>query len=929
MPRISRKVFPDSLAAALADGAAIDWRAVESAAEGGTRADLVRQLRVIAAIRGRPASSTLSVARPWLRQMVAATYVFGVALAAAKVLVALVAVPAALAGWSSQRAAAPFAANLSIFGVGGLLLVFGGGRDRRLQLLGGLYLLIASAFVEPFLAPAAGPAGMLVSALLLCKPESFFALGVWLFAWAFPAEPIDRRARRTAGILIAAAAVAVWVLFVANVIGTERTWLIANPRLLAVLGTFDRQAPSSMYWPVLVALAVPAFPFLVAKSRFENAARRRNVSWFLGALALGLTPVLVAAIATPFVPALRDSLVRQRVGFVIYVALGSIVPMTAYAVAVNRVMDLQFVIRATLQYALARYAIWAAILAPITYLALDVFVNRGLTFLQYLDARQPSGLLAFSGLGLAALTFRSHLVRVVDQWFMREPLDSPQAMARLEHRFRASENLREISLTLGEEIARALHAERVTVLLLGEDGGSLVALDGSVPALPRGSVLCELLQSTRSELHLDPRSAIVHLLPEPDQDWLFDSDAQLLSPLVGSSGDLLGLAAIGAGAHSLPYTKSHVALATAMCGHAAMQLENRWLRESQADPGRRPAPVTSGVGWQDEPATWCPNCSETWSPDTRRCRCGAATKPAVLPLFVNAKFRLQRFLGAGGTGVVYLATDLALDRQVAIKTLPAMKREYAERLRREARAMASVRHPNLATIYGTEEWHDTPLLIVEYLEGGTLLDCLARGPLSVEETLDLGIMLADALDRVHGSGVLHRDIKPSNIGYTADGVPKLLDFGLAAMLDRSHGLDAAAAVVPADPEEFAARFRDVKASSTLTITHQVVGTPLYLSPEALAGSPPQESFDLWSLNMVLYEALAGRHPMSSRSVPEVVDAIQHAPVPDVRDVRPECPATVASYLNDALSRVTARRPATAASLRTELRGLRSRLAQTR
>ena len=162
------------------------------------------------------------------------------------------------------------------------------------------------------------------------------------------------------------------------------------------------------------------------------------------------------------------------------------------------------------------------------------------------------------------------------------------------------------------------------------------------------------------------------------------------------------------------------------------------------------------------------------------------------------------------------------------------------------------------------------------------------------------------LDRVHGSSVLHRDIKPSNIGYTADGVPKLLDFGLAAMLDRSKGPDTAAAVIPADPAELAARFRDVPASSTLTITQQVVGTPLYLSPEALAGASPRESFDLWSLNLVLYEAIAGCHPFGGRSVTAVVEAIQHTTVPDIRDVRPECPAAVAAYLNDALSRVATR-----------------------
>ncbi len=426
-------------------------------------------------------------------------------------------------------------------------------------------------------------------------------------------------------------------------------------------------------------------------------------------------------------------------------------------------------------------------------------------------------------------------------------------------------------------------------------------------------------------MHLDARSALARLLPDSDQDWIDASGAQLLSPLVGSSGVLLGLVAIGESVSGLPYTDSHVTLVTAMCGHAAMQLENRWLRQTREHSAGRPAPQPGGVAWQDEPATWCPACLETSRPDTRRCRCGTATRAAVLPLFVNAKFRLHRVLGAGGTGVVYLATDMALDRKVALKTLPPMKREYAERLRREARAMASVRHPNLATIYGVEEWHETPLLVVEYLEGGTLHDWLARAPLPVAETLDLGIMLADVLDRVHGSGVLHRDIKPSNIGYTADGVPKLLDFGLAAMLDRSIGPEATAAVIPADPAELASRFRDVRASSTLTITHQVVGTPLYLSPEALAGASPRESFDLWSLHMVLYEAIAGRHPFGERSVTEVVAAIQHTPVPDIRDLRPECPAAVAAFLNDGLARVAARRPAAAGDLRTALRELRARL----
>lgn len=918
MPLRNRRAFPESLAAAMADGAAIDWRAVEGGA-GASHADLVRQLRVIAAMRGRPGPAQAG-SRSWAWHAVASIYGVGVVLAACKVGLALLSVPATLERLAPTSAIGPFALNLAIFGIGGLVLLVGGSRDRRLRLLGGLYLTIAAAFVTPFLQQFDGTSAVMVDMLQLCRPEAFFALGVWQFAWAFPGEPVTRRSRRVGTTMLGVAAVTAVVLFVANVLIAQTAWPIENGAAVAVLNLFNRRLPSSMFWPALFTVAIAAVPYLMAKARLDTLGRRHQVQWFLGALALGFTPVALAVIATPFVPALRDPQVRVHVGIALYVALASVVPMTAYAVTVNRVMDLQFVIQATLRYALARYAIWAAILAPLTYLALDVFVNRGLTFLQYLDAREPSGLIGFTGVGLVALTFRPHLERAVDRWFRRAPLDTAQAMSRLDYRFRESEHLREISDALREELMASVPADRAVVLLLAEDGGSLVALDGLAPPLPRNAVLLELLQSTRREVLLDGRSPVTRLLPDSDQDWIDETGAQLLSPLVGSSGTLLGVVALGSGPDALPFTPAHVALAAAMCGHAALQLENRWLREVQGSRERQPS---AGVGWQDEPAAACPNCGETSSAETRRCRCGAATRPAVLPLFVNAKFRLQRVLGTGGTGVVYLATDLALERQVAIKTLPAMRREYAARLRREARAMAAVRHPNLATIFGAEEWHDTPLLIVEYLEGGTLLDWLSRGPLPVEEALDLGIMLADALDRVHGSGVLHRDIKPSNIGYSGDGVPKLLDFGLAAMLDRSQ--EAAAAVMPVEPAELAARFQGLKASSTLTITHQVVGTPLYLSPEALGGLPPQESFDLWSLNMVLYEAVAGGHPWAGRSVPDVVHAIQHHALPGLRALQPGCPAAVAEFLGAALALDPARRPASAADLRTGLRALRARL----
>src|SRR5207253_8576282 len=127
---------------------------------------------------------------------------------------------------------------------------------------------------------------------------------------------------------------------------------------------------------------------------------------------------------------------------------------------------------------------------------------------------------------------------------------------------------------------------------------------------------------------------------------------------------------------------------------------------------------------------------------------------------------------------------------VAIKTLPRVSPEHAMRLRREARAMAAVQHRHLALIYGVETWRGTPLLVVEYLDGGTLADRLKAGPLAIDGVRELGISLCGALHSMHRSGVLHRDIKPSNIGFTREGVPKQLDFGLAMLANQTAWLDA-------------------------------------------------------------------------------------------------------------------------------------------
>ena len=211
------------------------------------------------------------------------------------------------------------------------------------------------------------------------------------------------------------------------------------------------------------------------------------------------------------------------------------------------------------------------------------------------------------------------------------------------------------------------------------------------------------------------------------------------------------------------------------------------------------------------------------------CACGSAHVATEVPKLLAGKFRLTRRLGAGGMGAVYLARDLRLERDVAIKILRARSLGRLMGLKPEAWAMSTVTHPGVAQIYGVESWRGRPFLVVEFLAGGTLEDRLRDGPLAPSQAVSVVARLAGALAALHEKGFLHGDVKPSNIGFTAEGSPKLLDFGLA------HAVDDAA---------------------------MVGGTLPYLSPEVLAGRPADEADDGWSLAVVLYEMVSGRHPFA-------------------------------------------------------------------
>ena len=211
-------------------------------------------------------------------------------------------------------------------------------------------------------------------------------------------------------------------------------------------------------------------------------------------------------------------------------------------------------------------------------------------------------------------------------------------------------------------------------------------------------------------------------------------------------------------------------------------------------------------------------------------------------------------------GEVYRARDLTLDRDVAIKVLPAGWASDPQRLarfEREARTLAAVNHPNIAQIHGTEADGPSRAIVMEFVEGDDLSRRLENGPLPLAEALSIARQVAEAIQAAHDQGIIHRDLKPANVKVTADGTVKVLDFGLAKIADPATG--------------------DVGAQTSTTMMASapglVIGTPAYMSPEQVKGQIADARSDVWAFGCLLFEMLAGRPPFAAASTTETMAAV--------------------------------------------------------
>ncbi len=856
------------IAEAVADGETVDWDSVRARLTTPGDQALAAQLQTLSAIHAgqdyrRPADLPLHTGISRLLHIV-----IGLAAAAS----AAAAVGTLLGASLTVRSSLLL---LVVIAFGGMGLVLGPGtRDPRVFALSGVYWTIAASFAASgvYRVTAFVTTGMTLAVLRAMRPEAFLPAFLWQFTRLFPSVVRFGLLDRVCRVLFLFSLTMGIGLFAANILPAclpdAGAWLRSVERM---------RGTGPVFWAIVFGLTLPALVVIPFRARRATRLERRRVLLFVSGIAAGLGPVVTLVLLESlwlwFGRLMQQPAAQWWGAWVVYPPILAMPAMTAYAVTVHGVFSLRVVVRNRLRHLLASSLVaWSTATAAIV-LALYGYVHRDQPITQLLAAPRARVLVSIIAAGLALLLWvRGWLMHLIDQWLTPGAEEPSTLLAQLADALRRGRTPQELATAFSAVVSRALNTSAQVYLIA--DGTRLVSATG-VPAWTRvDSLIPVLVAGAHGPCIVDPnhRASYYGLLHEGDRRWIDDHQIGVLVPL--SAGHRpstpFAIVALRSGSDAFMFSREDLRFLITASASVSFALD-----ALQASGGGRDAVQI------EELALQCRRCQRVEARERAgdQCSCGGAWETAGLPRVLLDRFVLDALLGAGGMGLVYRATDRVLERTVAVKTLPALVGDAAERLLTEARTMAALSHPHVAVLYGTEMWRGTPVLFMEHLAGGTLAALLRRGPLDAGAAHALALTLGRTLEHVHAAGRYHGDIKPSNIGLTADRVPKFLDFGLSQAFEEGGG--------------------------------RLAGTLPYLSPEVLRGEAPGPGLDVWALCVVLFESLTGVHPFldGSRTRAHILRGLDGV----VPGGRASLDPDLASFFHHALAADPRQRPGSAAA----------------
>ena len=857
------------VAGAVASSEGVDW----DRARRATRFDqrwVVDNLRALSRVFVRAGPESLGRSRAVAGDPAGTAFVrlaFGalVAVAALHVAASLVVIASSWDRAMGEPFAVPRVLSTVSFLLCAVLLLVGGRLDHRARLMGALFVVVASSFWGSF--------GWIL-------PEVFLPALMWAFAREFP-----RAARRTRLDDLARLAVPLSATIGAGL------WIANLPPVLEWLPYLGRRHVV-VYWAIVSLLALPALAAIAWRARDALGDESKRAKLLIAGILIGVAPIPLDVVIETLWPAARRFGDDHRfgLGVVVYTFLLSMPFSITWAVLVKGALDVRTVVRASYRRLLTRRLLAAATAAPVAALGWTFFSQPGRT-VEAVIATAPARL-SVAALGAAALAtvYRRRLLVRLDAWVFPETENHGRLLGAAGSELMQAGSVAQVGEVVAETVRRAWGAP-ATMMTLAETAsaytGPSMALPIAAPPLSRTSAVAFMLESARQPIRVDPDdpASVFRLLPASDAGWLVAMEAAAVAPVPGLGTELDGILVVGRrfdDRQLSPIALEFFRTLGVTAGLAVARLRSALSSRAELD-----AP----------PARECPVCGLVAEPGDgagrqgAECGCGADYVAALAPSLLAGKFRLERRLGSGGMGVVYLAQDTALHRHVAVKTLPVAAVQGLVRLRQEGRAMAAMAHPAIAQIHGVETWRGQPLLVVEYLAGGTLAARLEREPLPGERAVGIALTVAEALAALHDAGYVHGDIKPSNVGFaSADGAVKLLDFGLTRLADDSDG--------PAG------------------------GTLPYLSPEVLRGARASAADDVWALCVVLHEMLTGTRPFAGASAKKLADRIRRQRVQQPLSAGAEAAGRRAhAFVVSILTAAVLARPASARALADELRRL--------